>query len=92
MYSIQNPKDRAQTALGQAQSAYGQMMPEIEAEAPGKSVGGAISTGMAGVGTGAASAMALEAAGASAATVSAIGGPLGLGAFAVLGAASYLLS
>jgi hypothetical protein len=89
MYSVQNPKERTKSALGQAQSAYGQMMPEIEP--PGKTAGGALSSGMAAAGTGAASAMALEAAG-STAMAAAMGGPWGLGIAAALGIGAYLLS
>jgi hypothetical protein len=92
MYQIQNPINQAMGGMNQAAGTYGSMMKDIPANRdPGPSAGGAIMSGMAGVGTAAAAAGALSTAGQSA-MAGAFGGPVGLGVGAMLGIASYLLS
>ena len=80
--------DRAANTMAQASGTYGKMQAgrKTETKGPGVTAGGAVMSGLAGVGAGAAMA---GAGGAGAATAAVLGGPLGIGALAI---GAYLFS
>ena len=87
-YKPGNSADRASNTMAQAGGTFGRMQPgsKTTTKGPGPTAGGAVMTGLAGLG--AAGAMT-AAGGTSAAAVSALGGPWGIAALAV---GSYLFS
>jgi hypothetical protein len=94
MYNVQNPISAALSGMGQAGNTYRSMQPDIPA--PGKTIGGALSSGMGALGTGAATSLALGATAAEGSTMAAMGALMGtgwgLGIAAALGVGMYLLS
>ena len=82
LYDIPDPRDRASQHMQSAIGTYGQQTPNIKT--PGKTIGGGMMNMMGGGATGAGIGTMISS--------SAAAGPIGFGAGALFGAASYFLS
>ena len=90
LYNVENPYSKATNVLSQASNTYASMDKKKEVDAPGKTVGGGIMSGLGGAMAGAEIGGLMAEPGATG--LAAIGGPVPLAIGAGVGLLSYFLS